>query len=134
MKHFLAGFMVVSILFACKNNEQIGLAVGSLEFNLTISPLCSVEPCRLTSEEIAKIYANYTAILSDSLTQAKVGQLPIKYNGKIGNVSFKNLNPGVYSLRLEPASFMTRKFFPVYVSIQKNKISTVDISLDTGIR
>ncbi len=134
MRYLFASILAFILLFSCKNNENIYLPTGSLDFYLILSPLCPVEPCKQTAEEIAKIYANYTVIISDSSTSKALIQMPLKYDGKSGKISIKDLKPATYAITLAPPSFFTRKVFPIYAIIEKNKNTVINISLDTGIR
>ncbi len=112
-----------------------------LQGTVTIGPLCPVEPCDLTPDQIAVIYMARKVIVYEQLTEAKVSEVNLDKGGKY---SF-DLNPGIYivdvsdaegnALPLDPAERpRIGSATPQEVEVRVGEIFVVDFDIDTGIR
>ncbi len=111
------------IIIGCIRQEE-----GFLEGQVSIGPLCPVEPCNITSEQLEKIYdARKIFIYSDDTLVKE-----IKLN-KTGNYKVE-LNPGKYMVDIDQFGIGGSKDLPKEVKIESGKTIKLDINIDTGIR
>lgn len=99
---------------------------GVISGQVTIGPLCPVEPCANPRPDI---YSSREIIL-----QPQFGNpIHIKLNP---NGSFQaEVNSGTYTLNLTGCMFLgCKNALPITVTIESNKVTRVDITIDTGIR
>ena len=120
-------------LIAC-SSQTITPDIGLLDLKVTIGPLCPVEPCNRTTEDIRKVYESYTFTVKEAKTGKVVLEKKLTYNGTNGVLKSTDLSAGEYELDFSPKSFFTKQGFPRPFIIEKNKTTQLDISIDTGIR
>ncbi len=72
---------------------------GILRGKVTIGPLCPVEPCSLSTEQIAQVYQARKVIIYEQSTQVKITTIDLRANGEY---SFP-LNPGKYIVDVSDA-------------------------------
>jgi len=117
---------VFSFLMAagCAMQSQSGV----LEGTVTIGPLCPVEPCHLTPEQVAAAYnsRNLTVYAADRKTIVR--QMPLPSDGKYA----VELDAGAYYVTVKPAGI--GELEPTQVNITANGTTKLDIQVDTGIR
>lgn len=108
---------------------------------MTIGPLCPVEPCNLTPEQIAGVYEARKAIVYEQLTEMKIAGVSLNASGEY----FLFLTPGSYivditdaagnALPLPPAMRPTLgNAIPTEFTIKAGETVFVDFDIDTGIR
>jgi len=107
---------------------------------VTIGPLCPVEPCDLPPEEVARIYEARKVFVYEKATEAKVTEANLKGNGEF---SF-SLRPGTYIVDISdaegnelPLDSLIRSIgnaIPQEVEVRPYEEATVNFDIDTGIR
>ena len=130
MKSIIVFFTLVALL-SC---EKIEIEGGTLAVNVTIGPLCPVEPCKKTDSEIKTIYESYSLVLTDAVSGTLVQEKNLSYVGTKGYFGLTALEPGNYKLNVKPENIFSKKGFPKDILIESGKTTTVDVSIDTGIR
>ena len=120
-------------LIAC-SSQTITPDIGLLDLKATIGPLCSVEPCNRTTDDIRKVYEAYTFTIKEAKTGKVVLEKTLTYNGTNGVLTSTEMSVGAYELDFTPKTFFTKQGFPRPFIIEKSKTTQLDISIDTGIR
>ena len=116
-------------------------AEGVLQGKVAIVPLCPIEPCNLTPEQIAGVYEARKAIIYEQLTEMKIAGVSLNASGEY---SF-SLTPGSYivditdtagnALPLPPAMRPTLgNAIPTEFTTKAGETVFVDFDIDTGIR
>jgi hypothetical protein len=114
---------------------------GVLEGKVTIGPLCPVEPCNLTPEQIAKVYTSRKVIIYEQAAQKKVTETNLNENGEYS----LTLKPGSYIIDISdsegnalPLDIQRRPFMgntaPKEAEVKAGEKVTVNFDIDTGIR
>lgn len=124
---------MLATLFAC-SSQMIIPDIGSLDLKVTIGPLCPIEPCNRTADDIRKVYEAYTFTVKDVKTGKVVLEKTLTYNGTNGVLKSTDMSVGEYELDFTPKSFFTKQGFPRPFTIEKSKTTQLEISIDTGIR
>lgn len=125
-------FLMVVIL-AC-TTEGITPETGTIDIKLTVGPLCPVEPCNRSKEELKQIYESYSFVISNPITKNIVSEQKVVFMDVYGRVKLSNLTVGEYELDITPKNIFTKQGFPKTFVIEKNKVTELEISIDTGIR
>lgn len=117
-------------------NQGEGIMMGKV----TIGPLCPVEPCDLTPEQVARIYEARRVFIYEKTTKAKVTEANLKGNGEF---SF-SLEAGTYIVDISdaegnelPLDSLIRSIgnaIPQEVEVRPYEEATVNFDIDTGIR
>lgn len=132
-------FVIASIFYlSCKQEEVI--LEGTLEGRFTIGPLCGIEPanadenhpCGLSFEQLDAIYGKYTVQLINASTGKVVAE---KKMDRTGLYSF-SVPDGMYNLEYQPHVSTTNKVqkLPTGFKVSAGEKTTIDISIDTGLR
>jgi hypothetical protein len=104
---------------------------GYLEGTVSIGPLCPVEPCHLTEDQRAAVYAARQLLIvrERAFTQTvyKTGFSPDGHY----NVS---LPPGTYEVMLAKNGVDRSPDLPTQVSVSPGETVILNLSIDTGIR
>jgi hypothetical protein len=126
--------------FELQGDVDMNLGEGIIRGKVTIGPLCPVEPCDLTPEQIASIYEARKVFVYEKATEAKVTEANLKGNGEF---SF-SLRPGIYivdisdaegnELSLDSPRMHIGNAIPQEVEVKPYEEATVNIDIDTGIR
>jgi hypothetical protein len=113
---------------------------GILQGKVTIGPLCPVEPCNLTPEQIAKIYTSRKVIIYEKDTKQKIVDANLDKNGEYS----LNLRSGSYIVDISDGDGnilpvdLGRPFWgnanPQEVEVKAGEKVVVDFNIDTGIR
>jgi hypothetical protein len=105
-----------------------GNANGTLTGNVTIGPLCPVEPCSISRDQIVAAYASRPLIITTT-GGALVGSLTADpYSGY--SIS---LRPGTYVVDIRHQG-IGGSDLPKTVTIRAGETIRLDINIDTGIR
>jgi hypothetical protein len=102
---------------------------GTLTGNVTIGPLCPVEPCTVTPERLTAAYAARTIVVSIPREAVIAEAVPDPYTG----YSFI-LKPGTYIVDIKHQGIDRSPELPKTVTIRAGETIRLDISIDTGIR
>ena len=128
--------------FACENGINDTTAeTGILEGKVTIGPLCPIEPCNLTPEQIAAIYEARKVIIYEKSSLSKIAEIQLNADGEYSVV----LNSGMYIVDVSdangnalPLDLSQRPQFgnaiPHEAEIFSAKTTISDFDIDTGIR
>jgi hypothetical protein len=102
---------------------------GTLTGNVSIGPLCPVEPCMVSPDRLAAAYAARTIVVSDTGGSVIATTAPDPYDG----YSFR-LKPGIYIVDIRHSGIDRSPDLPETVTIRAGETVTLDIAIDTGIR
>ncbi len=103
---------------------------GTLSGHVTIGPLCPVEPCNVTQEQIEASYASRKILIYDASGQSVLEQVSIDKNG---NYRIE-LNAGNYVVDIPHTGVGGSSDLPREIKIGAGKTITLNIDIDTGIR
>ena len=106
-----------------------GGSTGTLAGNVTIGPLCPVEPCTVTPDRLTAAYAARTIVVSMPGGVVVAQAVPDPYTG----FSFV-LKPGTYIVDIKHQGIDRSPELPKTVTIRAGETIRLDISIDTGIR
>ncbi len=128
--------------FACSTDtNNTSLETGFLQGTITIGPLCPVEPCNLTQEQIAAIYEARKVIVYEKSSLNKIVEIQLSANGEYS----VSLNSGQYIVDVSdangnalPLDLSQRPRFgnaiPQEAEIFSYQTTISDFDIDTGIR
>jgi hypothetical protein len=102
---------------------------GTLTGMVTIGPLCPVEPCQISPEQLAAVYAARTVTVRSPAGDLIAEQHPDPWSGYT-----IPLRPGVYRVDIVPGGMHASPDLPKSVTIRPEETVRVDITIDTGIR
>jgi len=121
---FITLVAVLIVVGALIHGMQV--AKGTISGKVTIGPLCPVEPCR---DPDPNIYTLRQLILQPIFGYPTY----IRLNS---NGSFQaTVNAGTYTVTLTDCTFLgCERSLPITVTVNPNRSTTIDISIDTGIR
>ena len=106
-----------------------GGGTGTLTGNVTIGPLCPVEPCTVTPDRLTAAYTARTIVVSMPGGTVIAEAVPDPYTG----YSF-NLKPGTYVVDIRHQGINRSPELPKTVTIRAGETVRLDVSIDTGIR
>jgi len=106
-----------------------GGGTGTLAGNVTIGPLCPVEPCTVAPDRLTAAYAARTIVVSMPGGAVIAKAVPDPYTG----YSFI-LKPGTYVVDIRHQDIDRSPELPKTVTIRAGETIRLDISIDTGIR
>jgi hypothetical protein len=106
-----------------------GGGTGTLTGNVTIGPLCPVEPCTVTPDRLTAAYAARTIVVSMPGGAVIAEAVPAPYTG----YSFI-LKPETYVVDISHQGIDRSPELPKTVTIRAGETIRLDISIDTGIR
>ena len=106
-----------------------GGGTGTLAGNVTIGPLCPVEPCTVAPDRLTAAYAARTIVVSMPGGVVVAQAVPDPYTG----FSFV-LKPGTYIVDIKHQGIDRSPELPKTVTIRAGETIRLDISIDTGIR
>lgn len=108
--------------------DSVG-GTGILAGNVTIGPLCPVEPCTVTPNQLIAAYAARTIVVSIPGEAVIAEGVTDPYTG----YSFI-LKPGTYVVDIKHQGIDRSPDLPKTVTIRAGETIRLDISIDTGIR
>ncbi len=108
---------------------QGGAGTGTLVGQVSIGPLCPVEPCAISHDQLVAAYAARPITISTT------------YGSRVTTVTADPesgysvaLNPGTYIVDIPHQGIAGSRELPATVTIHNGEIVRLDISIDTGIR
>ena len=127
--------------FVIQGGEDQDQDDGILRGKVTIGPLCPVEPCDLTPEQVARVYEARKAFVYRQFTEIKIAEANLSKNGEY---SF-SLKPGTYIVDISdaegnalPLDISRRPLIgnalPKEALVISEDVTIVDFDIDTGIR
>lgn len=103
---------------------------GFLEANVTIGPLCPVEPCEIPEARKAEIYSARTIQVYTENRETLVKELSPDVEGQMKT----ELEAGAYVVDMKPLGIDSTSDLPAEIRISPGETAYLDISIDTGIR
>lgn len=104
-------------------------AAGTLTGSVSIGPLCPVEPCTISRDQLTAAYAARPLIVSTP-KGAEVARVTADPDDGYTIA----LNPGIYVVDIPHRGIGGSPDLPVTVTIRSGETVRLDISIDTGIR
>jgi hypothetical protein len=127
---FMLGITSLTVAMALNSGcIQAGSGTGTLAGNVSIGPLCPVEPCTVSHDRIVAAYAARPIIVS---TPAGSVVTTVTADPEIGYTVA--LKPGTYVVDIPHHGIGGSGELPATVTIQSGGTVRLDISIDTGIR
>jgi hypothetical protein len=126
---FIITIAVAIVLSTITAAPGSGGGTGTLAGNVTIGPLCPVEPCTVTPDRLTAAYAARTIVVSMPGGVVVAQAVPDPYTG----FSFV-LKPGTYIVDIKHQGIDRSPELPKTVTIRAGETIRLDISIDTGIR
>lgn len=132
----------ISLTITCANTtNNTVLETGILEGKVTIGPLCPVEPCNLTQQQIAAVYEARKVIVYKKSLLSQIAKVQLN---AVGEFSI-SLNSGQYIVDISdangndlPLDLSKRprigNALPQEAEIFVDQTTIVDFDIDTGIR
>jgi hypothetical protein len=106
-----------------------GNATGTLTGNVTIGPLCPVEPCSVPRDQIVATYAARPIMIT-----TEKGILVGSVTADPDTGYSISLRPGTYVVDVRHQGVGGTRDLPKTVTIHAGETVRLDISIDTGIR
>lgn len=106
-----------------------GADTGTLTGNVSIGPLCPVEPCTLTHDRIVAAYAAHPISIT---TTGGTVVASVTAGPETGYTVA--LRPGTYIVDIPHQGIGGSRELPKTVTIRQGETVRLDISIDTGIR
>ncbi len=128
---FLTTIIFFGILAGCMTNlDSVHPQIGMVYGEVTIGPLCPVEPCQISEEQIEDAYAARKIIIyeEDSTTIAQTLSIGDDHYYKA------YLLPGKYVVDIDHSGMDHSSDVPKAIKIEANEMMRLDIDIDTGIR
>ena len=125
----LAQVDLSSIPIIPPSGTPAGAGTGTLTGTVTLSPLCPVEPCTLSHDQLVAAYAArpITIFTPEGIVVTTVTADP--------ETGYKvTLNPGIYVIAVPDQGNKGVRVLPGTVTIHTNETVRLDISIDTGMR
>jgi len=131
---FIILLIVITIAVAIVLNTNTAVPVpgggtGTLTGNVSIGPLCPVEPCTIGPERLTAAYAERTIVVSMPGGAVIAEAIPDPQAGY--SIA---LNPGTYSVDIRHQGIDRSPDLPKTVAIRAGETIRLDILIDTGIR
>jgi hypothetical protein len=102
---------------------------GTLTGNVSIGPLCPVEPCTVTRDQLGAVYAARPLTISTS-----AGTVVASVTADPESGYAVALNPGTYVVDIRHSGIGGSPDLPATVTLRRGETVRLDISIDTGIR
>jgi len=103
---------------------------GVLEVNVTIGPLCPLEPCEISDSQKAEIYSARTIQIYTEDRKKLLKELSPDPQGYIKT----ELEAGTYIVDMKPLGIDSTADLPAKIKILPGKTVYLEVSIDTGIR
>jgi hypothetical protein len=124
--------ITISVAIVLNTNPAVPVpygGMGALTGNVTIGPLCPVEPCTVTPDQLAAAYTARTIVVSIPRDAVIAEAVPDPYTG----YTFI-LKPGTYFVDIKHHGIDRSPELPKTVTIRAGETIRLDISIDTGMR
>jgi hypothetical protein len=127
---FMPGIMILTVVMVLNCGcIQAGSVTGTLAGNVSIGPLCPVEPCTISHDRLVAAYESRPitisttggTVVSTVIADPDTGYLVV-------------LKPGTYVVDIPHQGVGGSQELPQTVTIQSGETVRLDISIDTGIR
>ncbi len=118
-------FLGLVLIAGCIQRET-----GVLQGKVTIGPLCPVEPCRISPDQMEKVYEMRKILIYDANRQSLLEEVNISRNATYRI----ELNPGSYVVDINRIGIDRSAEVPGKINIEPGKTVVLDINIDTGIR
>ena len=128
----IIALMILTITVAMALNSgclQSGSGTGTLTGNVSIGPLCPVEPCTVSHDRLVAAYAARPITIS---TPAGTVVATVTADPETGYAVV--LKPGTYVIDIQHQGIGGSKELPATVTLHDGETARLDISIDTGIR
>jgi hypothetical protein len=129
---FFLVVVTIAIAIILNTNTAVpvpGGGMGTISGNVSIGPLCPVEPCTVDPDRLAAAYAARTIIVSISGGSVIAEAIPDPYAGY--SIALK---PGMYSVGIRHQGIDRSPDLPKTVILHAGETVRLDIYIDTGIR
>jgi hypothetical protein len=124
------GIMSLIVVLALNSGcTQAGSGTGTLTGNVSIGPLCPVEPCTVSHDRLVAAYAARPITIS---TPAGTVVASVTADPETGYTIA--LKPGTYVVDIQHQGIGGSRELPKTLTIQSGGTYRLDISIDTGIR
>jgi len=122
--------MIVAIALNSSGPQEVpGSRNGTLTGNVTIGPLCPVEPCTLPHDRLVAAYAAWPIRVS-----TPGGTAVSSVIADPGTGYTISLKPGTYIIEIPHPGIGGSRELPATVTIRGGENVRLNISVDTGIR
>ncbi len=108
---------------------QAGSGTGTLTGNVTLGPLCPVEPCTISHDRLVAAYAARPITVS-----RPAGTIAATVIADPATGYSVALEPGTYVVDIPHQGIGGSRELPATVTIRGGETVRLDISIDTGIR
>lgn len=127
----MIGILLLTAFFigGCLEQNPGTNSTGFLEANVTIGPLCPVEPCNIQEEQKAEIYFERTLQIYMEDRKLVKGISA----GPEGHIKTE-LRAGKYIVDMKPLGIDSTADLPAEIQILPGETTHLEISIDTGIR
>jgi len=128
-----SGILLLAAVFAggcLEHDNGTNPKTGLFEANVTIGPLCPVEPCEISDAQKAEIYS---ARKIQIYTENRKKLVKEHSSGPDGRIKAE-LEAGTYIVDMKPLGIDRTADLPVEVRILPGEKVSLNISIDTGIR
>ena len=122
--------IAVAIILNTNNTGSVPASrTGTLTGNLTIGPLCPVEPCTISHDQIIAAYEAWPIVITTSGGDF-IGSVTAD---PVSGYSVA-LSPGTYVVDIRRQGIGGSGDLPKTITIRHGETVRLDISIDTGIR
>jgi hypothetical protein len=127
---FMLGIMSLTVVMAASSGcIHAGSGTGTLTGNVSIGPLCPVDPCTVPHDRLVAAYAARPITIS---TPAGSVVATVTADPETGYTVA--LRPGTYVIDIPLQGIGGNRGLPETVTIREGETVRLDISIDTGIR
>jgi len=127
---FMLGIISLTVVMATNSGcIHAGSGTGTLTGNVSIGPLCPVEPCTVSHDRLVAAYAARPITIS---TPAGMVVASVTADPETGYTIA--LKPGTYVVDIQHQGIGGSKELPKTLTIQNGEMYRLDIFIDTGIR
>jgi len=124
----LMSFVLAAALGGCMLPAGAGPA-GALTGNISIGPLCPVEPCNLSHDRLVAVYSAHPVTITTS-----GGTVIATVTADPETGYSVTLDPGTYVIDTPNTGIGGSRELPATVTIRGGETVRLDITIDTGIR
>jgi len=126
---FMLGISLIVAMTLNSGCIQAGSGTGTLTGNVSIGPLCPVEPCTVSHDRLVAAYAARPITISTT-----TGSVVTTVTADPETGFTVALKPGTYMVDIPHQGIGGSGELPATVTIRSGGTVRLDISIDTGIR